>query len=578
MLKFDHVAFKQQFPLFSQPANQALTYFDNAATTQKPQVVIDAIVNFYLTQNSNANRASHRLARQATAVLEQTRTKLAHWLGGHHSEIVFTRGATESLNLVAFGLAPTLQAGDMILISRAEHHANFLPWQRLCAQHKLDLVLIPDHDGVPDISAIPKLLSARTKIVALTLASNLLGCRLRLETIATTLAAHPASVVIDATQALAHEQLDVQALGCDFLVGSAHKCYGPLGIGFLYGRKTKLSMLEPMQLGGDMVNTVSVTTASFAPSPHRFEAGTLALGDIAAFGACIDFLQQQNRAAMRTHETSLLHLLHCELSQICTLRMISKPEHNIGIVAFVLDPPQALRATVLPDLSDLALWLDEHDIAVRVGSHCAQPLCQYLGIEQVLRLSIAAYNNEVDCYRAIAAIKHWLALFYDLTPAAPQQRASVAMRPATVIDVNNIETIEPLYRAHNWQTRYRALLQLGSQLPLQPNLQQAEYLLTGCETRTWIAHNCCEGKHFFAIESASKVNRGLGAIILYWFNGKTYQTMLALDWQAECERLELTRHLSASRANGLKLLVHRALELARVANEADVEPPADSLP
>jgi len=558
---FDAAAFRSQFPLFGQAENAQLVYLDNAATTQKPRPVIDAIADFYLHANANAHRSSHRLARAATSMLEQAREKVARHIKAQGAdEIVFCRGATEGLNLLASSLTQQLQAGDEILLSVAEHHANLVPWQMAAQRHGLVLTFLPlqdDGNGLA-IERIAEFLTPRTRIVSLTAASNALGFVVDIAQVANQLRGNNVLLVVDAAQAMAHTDIDVQQWNCDFLVCSAHKFYGPTGIGFVYGRRHHWQNLPPWQGGGEMIEAVTLEQSRYAAPPYRFEAGTSALAEIAGLGAAIDFLATLPRAALHQHEQQLVQRLHTGLQALDWIELISSPRDNVGIAAF--------RPRVSSGLSseDLAAWLDGHDIAVRCGSHCAQPLVRQLA-GAWLRASVAGYNSVADIERLLACVA-----------AAPLQ-VPLAIIEATNEATNEATTgafgqddlagldIALLRNARGWQARYGLLLQWGdARLASKPELRSDAFLVRGCETQAWLAHWQEGASHRFAIDAEARVIRGLGVLLLLLIDGRSSAEIGAIDLPAAFDELGLARHLSASRVNGFQSLVRQALQLAGV--------------
>lgn len=561
---FDPMVLRQRFPLFAQPDNAQLIYLDNAATTQKPDVVIDAVMHFYLHANANAHRASHRLARAATAMLEEVRDKVARYIGaGTADEIVFCRGATEGLNLLAFALTQSLQAGDEIILSVAEHHANLVPWQMAAQRHGLVLKFIPLGATGLDLDRLPHLLTSRTRIVALTAASNALGFAVDVAMVATVLAARQDIVlVVDAAQAMAHATVDVRHWQCDFLVCSAHKFYGPTGIGFVYGRQQRWRELPPWQGGGEMIESVTLEHTRYAAPPHRFEAGTSALADIAGLGAAIDFLAVLPRVAVQAHEQQLMQQLHTQLQAVEWIEVISVASGNVGIAAFRPKPVTGLSCT------DIAAWLDEHDIAVRSGTHCAQPLVQQLG-GPWLRASVAAYNTAHDIDRLLACIRDM--------PLPIPLASGVAAGPVTAGVVQGVGvddfgfddlsglSLSALREARSWQARFGLLLQWGERIAPKPRLHDDSHRVSGCETLVWLAHRQVRDRHRFAIDAESRVIRGLAALLLVLIDDRTADDIKALDLAAVFTELGLVRHLSPSRVNGFQSLVRQALSQASVA-------------
>lgn len=556
--EFDPLAFRAQFPLFAQAENARLVYLDNAATTQKPQCVIDAITQFYLHGNANAHRASHRLARAATDMLEQVREKTARWINaGSSAEIVFCRGATEGLNLLAHGLTQALRAGDEIILSVAEHHANLVPWQMAAQRHGLVLKFVPLRDGALDFDRLPALLGERTRIVALTAASNALGFCVDVAALARAVKTRAPDIVlvVDAAQAIAHATVDVTQWNCDFLVASAHKFYGPTGIGFVYGRSNLWQVMPPWQGGGEMIDSVTLQSTTFAAPPHRFEAGTSALASIAGLGAAIDFLRQQPRAAMQRHEAQLVYAMHERLARLPWLQLLSSAPGNVGMAAF------RARDDVGIDHGDIALWLDGHDIAVRSGTHCAQPLVQQLG-GAWLRASVAAYNTVDDIARLCDALA-CLPL-----PSRAQSAAAAAATDAPATDDLAGLSLDALTATRGWQARYALLLQWGERLAPKPAIRRETNRVAGCEAAVWLVHHRQGERHRFAIDSDARVIRGLAVLLLLLIDARSDAELAALDLPATLQALGLARHLSPSRVNGFRALVDQALRLAGHAGHA----------
>lgn len=545
--------FKAEFPIFQQRDNKNLVYLDNAATTQKPQSVLDQLLHYYIHSNGNANRASHRLARQATDLLETARQTVARLLNAEKQEIIFCRGATEGLNLVAYTLANTLPEGVEIIVSAAEHHANFLPWQQLARMKHGQLKCLPLKNGAPDLAQLPALMTEKTAVIAITAASNILGVETDLSLLPSVLGDHNPIVVLDAAQLLPHRAIDVTRLPCDFLVFSGHKTFGPMGAGVLYGKSSVLGQLSPWHLGGEMVDQVRWVDSDFAPAPRRFEAGTLSVADIVGLSAAIEFMNQQNRLAIQKYEHHLVSNLHEGLFSLPEICCLTSVDGNLGIATCTFSENHRDR-----NLQDLAQWFDEHNIAVRVGQHCAQPLYQFLGVRAGgLRFSIAPYNLPSDIDFTLNVLSDWLTM---TRPKAVNNMSTSSDNgfPALMDDLSFVST-EALLAQKNWQNRYRLLMQWGARIKPKPALRKSMYQVSGCEANTWLAHWHESGKVYFILDSESKIVRGLGALLLLWYQGQTAEEISNFDWRGAAERLGLARHLSESRRNGFYSLIQAVI-------------------
>lgn len=393
---------RRDFPLLREaPLAQGLHYLDNAATTHKPQTVIDAISDCYSSCYAPIHRGLYPLAEQATQRYEQARARLAGFLGAQSAaELVFTRSATEAINLVAWGwLRERLQPGDMVWVSRMEHHANYLPWQRVCRERGALLRIIElNEDGSLDLDGATGLFSSRSKLIALCQVSNVLGGENPLQALCASARAHDIPVLVDAAQSVAHLPLDVQQLGCDFLACSAHKMYGPTGIGLLYGRAERLAQMQPLLLGGGMVDQAGEGNAdsSWSEVPARFEAGSPNLADALGFAAAADYLDGLGRERVHTHLAALSEVAAEALSAVPGLQLLQAPGgRHSGILSFTVDG-------VHPH--DLAQVAGEQGVAIRAGHHCAQPLLRSLGLAATARASFGIYNDLDDVRALLKAI------------------------------------------------------------------------------------------------------------------------------------------------------------------------------
>ena len=394
---------RKQFPVLHQQVNgHPLVYFDNAASSQKPQVVIDSLVNYYTKDHANIHRGLHTLAERATSAYELTRVKAQTFINASESEeIIFTRGTTESINLVAraFG-GKFFKEGDEIILSQLEHHSNIVPWQMIAEETGAIIKVIPiNQKGELEIGALDNLLTDRTRMVAVNYISNSLGTINPVDQIIKMAHAKGAKVLIDAAQAAPHLRLNVQELDCDFLALSSHKMYGPTGVGILYGKREVLESMNPYQGGGEMIKDVSFSGTTYNDIPYKFEAGTPNIADVVAFGSAIDFVEELGQENIAEHEHLLLSHAMKGLSEIEGFRAIGTADHKAGVISFELEGVHAY---------DLGMWLDAKGIAVRTGHHCTQPLMECLGIEGTVRASFAVYNTieEVDYFvKALKEIK-----------------------------------------------------------------------------------------------------------------------------------------------------------------------------
>ncbi len=393
MSLFDVHAIRQHFPILQQTVHgHPLVYLDNAATSQKPLSVIESEVNFYKNSNANVHRGLHLLSDQATQAYEGAREKVRQFINAPSMrEIVFVRGSTEAINLVASSFGQlNIQEGDEILISALEHHANIVPWQLLCAQKKAHLRVIPVLDnGELDLAAYNDLINIRTKLIAITHVSNAIGTINPVEKMIEIAHQQGVPVLIDGAQAVPHLKVDVQSLQCDFYVFSAHKMYGPTGVGVLYAKEALLKAMPPYQGGGEMISQVTFERSTYNELPYKFEAGTPNIAGAIGLGAAIDYLNQLDLMQVAAYEQQLLDYATQALSEIDGLRIIGEAAEKVPVISFILD-------TIHPH--DIGTILDHQGIAIRAGHHCAMPLMERFGVAATARASLAFYNTfaEVD--------------------------------------------------------------------------------------------------------------------------------------------------------------------------------------
>jgi len=405
-MSFDINKIRQDFPILSQKIyNRPLVYFDNAATTQRPQQVIDALTLTYTEYYGNIHRAAHFLADKATMAYEDTREKVRSLMNAKFREqIIFTKGATESINLAAFAYGEAfIQEGDEIIVSEMEHHSNIVPWQLMAARKKARIVMLPmDDNGRLLVEQLDSWITNRTKIIAVTHVSNVLGTINPIKMIIEKAHARGVHVLIDGAQAVPHIRIDVQELDADFYAFSAHKMYGPNGVGVLYGKKELLEQMPPYQGGGEMISEVSFAGTTYNELPYKFEAGTPNISGVIAFGAAIDYLLNIGLETVSAIENDLLKYATAELMKISGMKIYGTQPEKSGAISFNVEGVHFF---------DLGTMLDKYGIAVRTGHHCADPLMNHYGIQGTVRVSFAFYNTKEEVDLFIEALKKVIQMF-----------------------------------------------------------------------------------------------------------------------------------------------------------------------
>jgi cysteine desulfurase/selenocysteine lyase len=395
---------RQQFPALRQTIyGKNLIYFDNGATSQKPQVVLDAINRYYSKDNANIHRGVHFMSQKATTEFEEARISIQKYLNARKSEeIIFTKGTTDGINLVAFSYGELLNEGDEILITAMEHHSNIVPWQMLCERKKLVLKVAPiNSKGELIEEEFDKLLSKRTKLVAVTHISNTLGTINPVKELARKAHAVGSKILVDGAQSIQHMKVDVRDLDCDFYVFSSHKVFGPTGIGVLYGKEDILDRMPPYQGGGDMIAKVTFEKTTYNELPHKFEAGTPHIAGGICLGEAIRFLNSQDIEAIQRHEKELAHYAQDMLDTFEGVRIIGEAKQKTSVVSFVVDKLHPF---------DIGTLLDKQGIAVRTGHHCTQPLMDFFKIPGTVRASFAFYNTKEEIDTFIAAVEKSIAI------------------------------------------------------------------------------------------------------------------------------------------------------------------------
>ena len=399
---------QKDFPILKRRINgKRLVYLDNAATSQKPKVVLDALYKYYTTMNANIHRGVHTLSEESTAAYEVVREKTAKFIGAKSAgEIVFTKNATESINCVAVSWAKkNIHKGDEVIVSALEHHANLVPWQELCRESGAVLKIIPlTSDFLLDIEGFQKLLNLNTKLVCVTGMSNVTGSIVPLKQITELTHAVGAKVLVDAAQSIVHSQTNVQNVGCDFLAFSSHKMLGPTGVGVLYIKESLIAEMSPYMYGGDMIETVEQYTSKYKMDYAKFEAGTPSVADVIAFGAALDYLKKVGMSKIEKHDRELLAYAKAQFSKFKEVKIFSpKNIKNCGpVLSFVVEG-------IHPH--DIASVFDSEGVAIRAGFHCAEPLVRRLGVPSTARMSFYLYNTKADIDTAVKALQKTLKIF-----------------------------------------------------------------------------------------------------------------------------------------------------------------------
>lgn len=391
---------RTDFKILNQKVHgKPLIYFDNAATTQKPQIVIDAITNYYETINSNIHRGVHSLSQLATDQFELSRKKVQAYINAkHHHEVIFTRGTTESINLIASSFGEVfLNEEDEVLVSEMEHHANIVPWQMICEKNGAKLKVIPfDYNGVLQVELLDQLITSKTKIIAITHISNVLGTINPIKMIIEKAHSKGIPVMVDGAQAVSHAKVDVQELDCDFYCFSGHKMYAPMGIGVMYGKEEWLNKIPPYQGGGEMISQVTFEKTTYNELPFKFEAGTPGVGDVIGLMKAIDYIENIGLEKIALYENELLDYAMNQLNEIPDIHFYGLSPEKVAVISFNI-------GTIHP--YDVGVILDHLGIAVRTGHHCAQPIMQKFGIPGTIRASFALYNTKEEIDTFIKGVK-----------------------------------------------------------------------------------------------------------------------------------------------------------------------------
>ena len=390
---------RNDFPLLKQNSrNRPLVYLDNAATTQKPQSVLDSMNDFYQRNNANVHRAAHEIAARATVQLEEARSSIKQFLNAERDEeIIITKGTTEAINLLANSLGAMLTKKDKVLITMLEHHSNIVPWQMACQRSGAELLAVDiDEHGNLDWADLQRKLTEDVKIFAFNHVSNALGTVNPVEKMIKAAQQAGAITVVDGAQAALHQPLNLKGLGCDFYIFSGHKLYGPTGIGVLYGKYDLLCEMEPWQGGGEMIESVSISSSTYQKPPHKFEAGTPAIAEIIGLGAAVAYVNSLDRETLNLQEHSLIESTLKALSEIPRIRLVGEPEERLSVISFNIEGAHP---------HDVGQILDQQGVAVRTGHHCTMPLMSRLNIPGTVRASFSFYSNQEDSRRLVESVE-----------------------------------------------------------------------------------------------------------------------------------------------------------------------------
>jgi cysteine desulfurase/selenocysteine lyase len=557
---FDVQRVREDFPILRQKVHgKPLIYFDNAATTQKPRAVLDAIQRYYTADNANIHRGVHQLSERATRQYEEARVKVQRFLHAAESrEIVFTRGVTEGINLVAQSYGRKfLREGDEIIVSHMEHHSNIVPWQLLCEQTGAVLRVVPiSDDGEFLFDEYEKLLSPRTKFVSVVHVSNSLGTVAPVRQIIEHAHRRGVPVLLDGAQSAAHMPIDVQELDCDFFVFSGHKLYGPTGIGVLYGKAALLERMPPYHGGGDMIKSVTFAKTTYADLPNKFEAGTPDIAGVIGLGAAIDYVQSVGLENVAAHEDRLLRYAAEKVKQIPGVRILGNAAHKAAVLSFVVEDPPISPL-------DLGVKLDLEGIAVRTGHHCCQPVMDRFGVAATVRASFAMYNATAEIDVFAAALRKIVAEAADRARpgavAGPEATYAEAAADSPLAAAEELaETFEFF---DDWAERYQYLLELGEKIPPVPaGLKTEANRVRGCQSTVFLSARKKPGTADvleFAAESDADLVNGLIAVLERLFSGQRAADVLAFDVERFFARLGLDQHLTLGRRNGLASMVQR---------------------
>ena len=567
--KFDVERVRADFPILEQKVHgKPLVYLDNAASSQKPRAVIEAIKHYYEHDHANVHRGVHALSERATELYEEARVKVQRFIGAPClRELIFTRGTTDGINLIAqsFGRAH-VHVGDEVILTALEHHSNIVPWQVLCWERHAHLRVVPITDGGElRLDELEKMINPSTKIISVAHVSNALGTINPLKKIIEMAHKKGVYVVVDGAQAAPHLRIDVRELDCDFYVFSGHKVYGPTGIGALYGKPQHLELMPPYQTGGDMISYVSFAKTTWNELPYKFEAGTPNIAGAIGLAAAVEYVEEIGRDAIAAHERRLLEYATKRVAAIPGVRIIGTAHEKAGVLSFIVEDIATL---------DVGTRLDLEGIAVRTGHHCCQPLMERFGIPGTARASFAMYNTmeEVDAF------------------ADALERIAAEAKPRELVSLNG-EIHYPEAAAHtpqdaaeeiaeffdaveDWSEKYEHLIDIGSKLPpMQAALKAECNCVQGCQSTVYMHARKKPGTADvieFLADSDADIVRGELALLQKLYSGQHARDVVAFDMPAFMQRIGLDKNLTQGRRNGLAEMVKRVQKFAQELARTDV--------
>ena len=556
----DHAQIRADFPALRQQVyGHPLVYLDSAASSLKPQCVIDCLAHYYANEHSNVHRGVHYLSQRATDRYESARRRLAQFIGASSERsIIFTRGTTESINLVASTYGRQyIRSGDEILTTVMEHHSNLVPWQLIAKERSAQLrVLDVSLAGTINVDALVRHMNARTRLIVLAHISNSLGTLHPVEEIISEAHRRGIAVLLDGAQGLPHLPLDMQGLDCDFYCAGAHKAYGPTGIGFLYGKEEILEDLAPWHGGGDMIEKVHRMSSTWADIPHKFEAGTPNIAGVIGMEAAVDYLDKIGMETLREKEGALLKYAHAEASTVPGLQIVGTASQKVGSMSFLLEGHHPY---------DVGYALDQAGIAVRTGHHCTMPLMDYFGIPGTVRASLGAYSTKEDIDALVTRLKE-IAAKPSIRNATRDESADLLSSVEESIEIRKAALLEDLDLFEDADERREYLIELGENLAvLDTSLKTEANRIHGCLAMVWLHSTVRDGRIYFQADSDALITRGMIALLIHLMNGQFPQTILETDLFALIDDVGLPSLITARRKNGLNRMIERIQREASLA-------------